>query len=176
MSKVKGGILVLDFGSQLTQLIARRLRDLGVYSEILPYHATVAEILELEPKGIILSGGPSSVNEKDAPQRDVKALAELAPVLGICYGMQLIAKSFGGAIEPARNREYGYNEIHWSEAFGKLEFRQKVWMSHGDIVKSPPSRFQSNCGIRSWAPGGDVGGRDLGCAVPPRGDTYRKWH
>jgi GMP synthase (glutamine-hydrolysing) len=127
--------LVLDFGSQVTQLIARRLRELNFYSEIHPYNLDIKKIKEMNLAGIILSGGPASVYESNAPTRDVKELLALAPVMGICYGMQLLCHQLGGATEKSDSREYGFNEITWSKnpIFQKLN--QKVWMSHGDAVK-----------------------------------------
>jgi GMP synthase (glutamine-hydrolysing) len=140
---IEGGIAVIDFGSQLTQLIARRLRELGVYSELLPYNADIEKIKNLKPKGIILSGGPNSVYDEGAPLRAVKPLAEIAPVLGICYGMQLIARELGGVVESASKREYGLNTVTWSNSFSSaVPTNQKVWMSHGDIVKVPPPGFK----------------------------------
>lgn len=135
---------VLDFGSQYTQLIARRLRELGVYSEIFPYDVSIEKLESLKPAGIILSGGPSSVSEAGSPKRDVKALTQLAPVLGICYGMQLIAKDFGGDVRSDGSGEYGLNYIDWAEplAPGGVFKRQKVWMSHGDIVDQVPSSLK----------------------------------
>src|SRR5277367_6067789 len=97
----RGGIVVLDFGGQYTQLIARRVREQQVFSAIMPCTSSVEEILRLEPAGIILSGGPSSVYDKDAPKCDPAVLAQGIPVLGICYGMQWIAKNMGGRVEPA---------------------------------------------------------------------------
>jgi GMP synthase (glutamine-hydrolysing) len=139
---MEGGFAVLDFGSQLTQLIARRLRELNVYSELIPYNASIERIKALKPKGIILSGGPSSVHEKDAPHRSVEELREIAPLLGICYGMQLIAKDLGGKVEPEEKREYGFNNVSWKESLSaKVPKVQRVWMSHGDTVKSPPPGF-----------------------------------
>ena len=140
---VTGGFVVLDFGSQLTQLIARRLRELGVYSELLPFDCNIEKIRELKPKGIILSGGPSSVHEPGAPLRHVTELMEVAPVLGICYGMQLIAQDLGGIVQPSEKREYGFNEVTWSQPFsGLVPEKQRVWMSHGDVVKVPPPGFK----------------------------------
>lgn len=136
--------LILDFGSQLTQLIARRLREIGVYSEIHPYDFSLDKIKSFNPKGIILSGGPSSVYEAGSPQRSVSELLQVAPLLGICYGMQLIAKELGGEVTPSATREYGANVVRWEEAFGQLPLLQKVWMSHGDVVKSPPPGFVIN--------------------------------
>lgn len=140
---VEGGFVVLDFGSQLTQLIARRLRELGVYSELLPFNAPIETIRALKPRGIILSGGPSSVHEKDAPLRSVRELQEVAPLLGICYGMQLIAKDLGGTVESSPTREYGFNQVKWLVPLAKqVGENQRVWMSHGDVVKTPPPGFE----------------------------------
>ena len=146
MSNQTGGFAVLDFGSQLTQLIARRLRELNVYSELFPFDTPLSKIQEMKPAGIILSGGPNSVHEKGAPLRSVRELQEIAPVLGICYGMQLIAQELGGVVEPASTREYGFNNVSWSlAALGTLakgqSAKQRVWMSHGDVVKTLPAGF-----------------------------------
>ena len=132
------GFLILDFGSQVTQLIARRLRELGFYSEILPFSFNLSEIKKKNPYGIILSGGPHSVYEATSPRRNVRELEAVAPLLGICYGMQLIAHDLGGEVEKAQSREYGHNIVSWSEALGKIPVQQKVWMSHGDVVKKAP--------------------------------------
>src|SRR6201984_1733556 len=102
-----GGIVVLDFGGQYTQLIARRIREQQVFSAILPCTASLEGIRAYEPAGIVLSGGPSSVYDKDAPVCDPAVLSAQIPVLGICYGMQWIAKTLGGKVEPAGRREYG---------------------------------------------------------------------
>src|SRR5271167_3071871 len=96
-----GGIVVLDFGGQYTQLIARRVREQAVFSSVLPCTSTIEEIRKLEPAGLILSGGPSSVYDKEAPKCDVGVLSQGIPVLGICYGMQWIARNLGGRVEPA---------------------------------------------------------------------------
>ena len=136
------GFIVLDFGSQYTQLIARRLRELHVFSEILPFDEDIAVIKDKEPLGIIVSGGPSSVADSASPRRDTKELARIAPLLGICYGMQLIAQDFGGRVTPAGGREYGLNFINWSKALGEVPPQQKVWMSHGDVVEVPPLGFE----------------------------------
>lgn len=141
--KIEGGFVVLDFGSQLTQLIARRLRELNYYSELLPFNTSLEEIKKRKPKGIILSGGPSSVHEEGSPQADVKALREIAPLLGICYGMQLIAQSLGGKVEASSTREYGHGYVDWSEPLSpQIPVSQKVWMSHGDVVRVPPPGFK----------------------------------
>lgn len=129
--------LVLDFGSQFTQLIARRLREIGHYSEVHAFDFPIEKIRSMKPAGIILSGGPSSVEEADSPKRDLKELLEIAPLLGICYGMQLLAHDLGGTVEKSHAKEYGFNRVRWvRNLFGCLE--QKVWMSHGDIVRMPP--------------------------------------
>jgi GMP synthase (glutamine-hydrolysing) len=141
--KVEGGFAVLDFGSQLTQLIARRLRELNVYSELFPFDTPIEKILAMRPQGIILSGGPSSVHEEGAPFRSVKELQAVAPVLGICYGMQLIAQDLGGVVESEEKREYGFNQVKWLEPFSAaVGPEQRVWMSHGDVVKVPPPGFK----------------------------------
>ena len=143
-------LLILDFGGQYTQLIARRVRECGVYSEILPWDVPDAEILAFAPSGVILSGGPESVNLDDPP-RVAHAVFELGvPVLGICYGMQTIAAELGGKVEASVHREFGYAEIvpDGSELFGGLDDgggaqpRLKVWMSHGDRVEAVPPGFR----------------------------------
>src|SRR3712207_3939676 len=101
-------ILILDFGSQYTQLIARRVREAGVYCEIVPFHYLLEKIVERNPKGVILSGGPSSVYDADAPKVAGDFFRKIsAPILGICYGMQLVAAEFGGDVQPVATREYG---------------------------------------------------------------------
>jgi GMP synthase (glutamine-hydrolysing) len=140
---MQGGFVVLDFGSQFTQLIARRLRELHVYSEILPFDASIEKIKALAPIGIFLSGGPSSVSDEGAPKRSISELAEIAPLFGICYGMQLIAADLGGVVEASGKREYGFNVIQWTESLSPyISTSQKVWMSHGDIVRVPPPGFK----------------------------------
>jgi GMP synthase (glutamine-hydrolysing) len=140
---MQNGFVILDFGSQVTQLIARRLREFQVFSEILPFDVDLETIKNKKPKGIILSGGPQSVNDAKAPLRNVEQLPSLAPVLGICYGMQLIAKSLGGEVETAKIQEYGHKPIFWSESLSaKIPQTHSVWMSHGDVVKKAPPGFQ----------------------------------
>nr|WP_240546536.1 glutamine-hydrolyzing GMP synthase [Paenibacillus artemisiicola] len=138
-------IVVLDFGGQYNQLIARRIRDLGVYSELLPFNTPVERIRELQPKGIVFSGGPASVYEEKSPLVD-PAIYELGlPIFGICYGMQLIAHQLSGKVERAGKREYGKAEVDFvagSELVKDLEARQTVWMSHGDHVVELPSGFR----------------------------------
>ncbi|MCB0412167.1 MAG: glutamine-hydrolyzing GMP synthase [Bdellovibrionales bacterium] len=137
------GFIVLDFGSQYTQLIARRLRELDVYSELMLFNTPLEKIKEMKPKGIILSGGPASVFDTESPTVDVKPLMEIAPVLGICYGMQLMAHQLGGQVSPAERREYGSALIHWKQPPIKGHpSPQKVWMSHGDMVEALPQGFE----------------------------------
>lgn len=141
----KDFILVLDFGSQYTQLIARRLREQGVYTEILPFNISLTDIKEKNPKGIILSGGPASVYANDAYFCD-KGLFDLGlPVLGICYGMQLMAYHFNANVTPATHKEYGKASIEikkYSALFKNLPKKQIVWMSHSDKVENLPQGFE----------------------------------
>ncbi len=139
-------ILVLDFGSQFTQLIARRLRELSVYSEILPFNTPVEVLAARAPAGLILSGGPKSVSEHDAPHCDPRVLDLGVPTLGICYGMQLMTHMLGGAVSSAPHREFGHAVVRMSEGepsrlFRDLPTELRVWASHGDLVKTPPSGF-----------------------------------
>ena len=140
-----GGIVVLDFGGQYTQLIARRVREQGVFSAILPCTTAVEEVGKLEPAGVILSGGPSSVYDKEAPKCDPAVLRIGIPVLGICYGMQWIAKEMGGKVEPADRREYGPAQLSIekgkSELFKNFPSSLKIWNSHGDHVLGLPEGF-----------------------------------
>ena len=140
-------ILILDFGGQYTQLIARRIREAGVYSEILPHDVDPQAIGAFKPSGIVLSGGPQSVAAADAPDIDDAVITAGVPLLGICYGMQALAKKFGGQVESSDNREYGYAEVSLSGSdpllSGLIDSGQqlKVWMSHGDRVEELPSGF-----------------------------------
>ena len=145
---MKNKFLILDFGSQVTMLIARRLRELGYYSEIKPYTETLESILKFNPSGIILSGGPYSVYDEGSPKRDVKELLQIAPVLGICYGMQLLAHQLGGKVVAAKNREYGHKEITWTESLTEnksIPMKHNVWMSHGDVVTEIPKDSKVFC-------------------------------
>ncbi|RBW67305.1 glutamine-hydrolyzing GMP synthase [Bacillus taeanensis] len=138
-------IIVLDFGGQYNQLIARRIRDLGVYSELHPNTITVEEIKAMNPKGIIFSGGPNSVYGEGAPRCDEEIFELGIPVLGICYGMQLMTHHFEGKVEKANHREYGKAMIkveNTSPVFHQLPTEQSVWMSHGDLVVEPPAGFK----------------------------------
>lgn len=137
-------ILVLDFGSQYTQLITRKIRDLGVYTEIRPYNISSSEIKQLAPKGIILSGGPASVYETDAPLPEKEIFVIGCPVLGICYGLQIMADSFGGRVSGASHREYGPAKLsvqNTYDLFYNIEPETTVWMSHGDKVEQIPENF-----------------------------------
>lgn len=137
-------IVVLDFGSQFTQLIARRLRELSVYSEILPFSTPVADIAARRPAGIILSGGPRSVSEASAPRPDPGVFDAGVPVLGICYGMQLMTDVLGGAVAPAPHREYGHARIaiqRGAPLLASLGPELRVWASHGDLVQAAPPGF-----------------------------------
>ena len=144
MVSTKRGIVVLDFGGQYTQLIARRIREQQVFSAILPCTASVEEIRSQEPVGIVLSGGPSSVYDKDAPVCDPKVLELGVPLLGICYGMQWLTHSLGGKVERAERREYGPAKLEIereSKLFSGLPGELKIWNSHGDHVVGLPAGF-----------------------------------
>jgi GMP synthase (glutamine-hydrolysing) len=137
-------ILILDFGSQTTQLIARRVRECQVYCEIHPFSMPLAKIREFAPKGIILSGGPACVLDHGSPSVDVDVLQLGIPVLGICYGMQLMTHLLGGEVERSFKREYGRAGLAIDAAedlFAGLDGGEQVWMSHGDKIKVPPPGF-----------------------------------
>lgn len=139
-------ILILDFGSQYTQLIARRVRESGVYSEIHPYTYDLKDNQIPNLKGIILSGGPSSVNDSNAPMIDPAILDGSLPVLGICYGLQLMGHLLGGSIAPATKKEYGRASVHIKEdslLFKNISTDSNVWMSHGDKVLDMPLNFKA---------------------------------
>ena len=142
-------ILILDFGSQYTQLIARRVRECQIYSEIHPFDISVEKVKSLSPKGIIFSGGPASVFEKQAPHCDPGLLNMGIPVLGICYGMQLVAQLMGGEVTHSKRREYGKAKLtldRGGELFkgmGNKGSQWVVWMSHGDHIKTLPQGFHS---------------------------------
>lgn len=139
-------ILVLDFGSQYTQLIARRVRESKVYSEIFPFNAPLSKIKSFNPKGVILSGGPSSVYDEGAPLPDPAIFSLGIPVLGICYGMQLMAHCLGGSVSRALKREYGRAELMVdddADILWGLSVRSTVWMSHGDRIERLPDGFKA---------------------------------
>lgn len=144
-SPAEDKILILDFGSQYTQVIARRVRECQVFSEILPYRTKAATIKKLNPSGIILSGGPASVYAPKAPQVDTAIYDLGIPVLGICYGMQLIAHGLGGKVEPSKQREYGPGLLKGDpqcHLFHKLPATLEVWNSHGDKITKLPKGFR----------------------------------
>lgn len=137
-------LVILDFGSQYTQLIARRIRQMGYYAEILPYNTK----LKGNVKGIILSGSPASVYEKNSPKPDDSIYTLNVPILGICYGMQLIAEKFGGEVSKAQKREYGYAEIFFEkkdDLFNNINNKNVVWMSHADKIDKLPKGFEVIC-------------------------------
>jgi GMP synthase (glutamine-hydrolysing) len=141
-----GGIAVLDFGSQYTPLIARRVREQGVYAEVFPFDADPAKVNAHEPRGYILSGGPNSIYEPDAPQLPAWIIGQvgLRPTLGICYGMQALTHALGGAVASSQAREYGPAQIAHSAnnpLFQRLPEKLVVWMSHGDRIEKPPTGF-----------------------------------
>ena len=137
---MKQTFIILDFGSQYTWLIARRFRELGYYSEVLAYDEALQRIRNKKPLGIVLSGGPRSVLEPSAPMRSLDELLDIAPVLAICYGMQLAVVQKGGKLSQSSQRTYGKNVIYWKEQLLPNLVKQQVWMSHGDSIKSlPPS-------------------------------------
>ncbi len=138
-------ILIIDFGSQFTQLITRRVREANVYSEIHSHKITLEEVKNFNPAGIILSGGPMSVYDSDAPDLDEEMLKINVPVLGICYGLQIISKKLGGKVEPAKDREYGraiLNIIETSPLLTDVNVQSQVWMSHGDFLTELPEGFK----------------------------------
>jgi GMP synthase (glutamine-hydrolysing) len=137
-------VVILDFGSQFAQLIARRVRELNVYSELLPHDTPWDEIERRHPKAIILSGGPSSVYDADAPRPDPAVWSGRIPVLGICYGLQLMAHELGGEVVPSAKREYGPASVQITSEdglFRGIDREQPVWMSHGDSILRPPDGF-----------------------------------
>jgi GMP synthase (glutamine-hydrolysing) len=139
-------VAVLDFGSQFAQLIARRVRELNVYSELLPHDTPIAELERRGVRAVILSGGPSSVYDEDAPRADPSLWSGRIPVLGICYGLQLMAHELGGEVVPSAKREYGPATVSLTDAdglFAGIDREQPVWMSHGDSILRPPEGFRA---------------------------------
>ena len=146
-------ILILDFGSQYTQLIARRIRELNVYCEIFPFDIGLKKITTFDANGIILSGGPNSVYEEETPSAPKEIFKLNIPILGICYGMQTIVNQLGGKVQTSNKREFGYAEIRahgHSKLLSNIQDKSNkeghglldVWMSHGDKVTSLPSGFK----------------------------------
>ena len=171
-------IVVLDFGSQFTQLIARRLRELSVYSEILPFNTPLAEIRGARRSASMLSGGPRSVSEPGRRAAMPAVFAAGVPVLGICYGMQLMTDMLGGEVAPAPHREFGLATITIAPGaplFGVDRPELRVWASHGDFVKTAPAGFavtatSANAPVAAMA---DERARILRAAVPSRGRPHR---
>jgi GMP synthase (glutamine-hydrolysing) len=157
-------VLVLDFGSQYSQLIARRVREAKVYCELIPGTAPIQRIRELQPRGLIFSGGPASVYEDGAPHPD-RGLYDLGvPILGICYGMQLMAEALGGTVEASNKREYGLASLVVDDKqsiFGRMPDQMPVWMSHGDVISGAPPGFRvlAHSGNSPVAAMGDDRGR-----------------
>jgi len=136
-------ILILDFGSQYTQLIARAVREANVYCEIIPYHKSFS--IDNSLKGIILSGSPFSVNEENAPTVDIPSFIKKLPVLGVCYGAQLTAKEFGGRVDKSNKREYGrakLEKIKEDILLNDVNNNSQVWMSHSDSIVALPDGFE----------------------------------
>jgi GMP synthase (glutamine-hydrolysing) len=145
MASTHQSILILDFGSQYTQLIARRVREAHVYCEIVPFSVSLEEIRRRQPKGVILSGGPDSVYGEGAPHSEQALWAAGLPVLGICYGFQLLSFQLGGKVQPAERREYGLAQLELfkeSALFEGVVAKSKVWMSHGDNIAELPAGFE----------------------------------
>lgn len=138
-------VIVLDFGGQYSQLIARRIRELGVFCEVFPYTASFEKIIKRNPMGIIFSGGPASVYQDNAPVIDKRYYEVKIPILGICYGMQMMAHQLGGKVEPGKSREYGkslLNILQESDLLEGVDNQEQVWMSHGDYISRPPDGFE----------------------------------
>jgi len=141
---MKNSVLILDFGSQYTKLIARRVRELKIYSEIMPFNVNIEKIKNFQPGAIILSGGPSSVYVKNSPKIEPDILELGIPILGICYGLQLIAYLFNMKVEPTKNREYGLANleiVRTSKLLKNIKNNSKIWMSHGDKISQYPKDF-----------------------------------
>ncbi|HWX41418.1 MAG TPA: glutamine-hydrolyzing GMP synthase [Blastocatellia bacterium] len=157
-------VIVLDFGGQYTQLIARRVRELGVYCEIVPFNTPIDDIRRKNPRGIILSGGPASVYEPGAPHCDRAVIEMGVPVLGICYGLQLMAYFLGGEVQPSSQREYGFAEVDIRDRGGLLAgiaSPARVWMSHGDNVSALPPGFAITAATDSAIGAGEDTTRNL---------------
>ena len=147
-------IAILDFGSQFAQLIARRVREAQVYCELFPWDAPQDRILSIQPKGFILSGGPKSVYEADAPHIQDFIFKTGLPILGICYGMQALTHALGGQVDPSAQREYGDAEIEPTRSGTMLNAISRVWMSHGDRITRLPSKLWCSTPRASSSPAG----------------------
>ncbi len=165
-------VVILDFGAQYSQLIARRVREASVYSEILPYDAPWSEIAKRDPAAIVLTGGPESTLADDAPGVAAEVFTAGVPVLGICYGMQLMARELGGTIVRSQHREFGaaaLEIVHASPLMSGVAATSRAWMSHGDTVLAPPAGFEilartSTCAVAAM---GDVGRKLYGVQFHP---------
>jgi GMP synthase (glutamine-hydrolysing) len=166
-------IVILDFGSQYTQVIARRIRECNVYSLIVPYHISAAELLKLAPRGLILSGGPSSVYSKGAPLPDREIFSLGVPILGICYGLQIMAHFLGGRVEPGQKREFGKGTLQVKDSFchlfANLPETLQVWNSHGDKLTRLPPGFKAAAVTENskFAAIQDRAGRNFGLQFHP---------
>ena len=182
MASAHDKILIVDFGSQVTQLIARRVREEGVYSEIVPFQKAEAAFLQMKPKAVILSGGPESVHEEGSPRAPQAIFNSGVPVLGICYGQMTMAAQLGGTVEGGHHREFGRADVEVkaaSELFDstwRLGERHPVWMSHGDRITQMPPGFvvagvSAECAVR-----GDPGreAKILRPDVPPRSGAHAR--
>ena len=170
-------VVIIDFGSQYSRLIARRIRECGVYCELIPYSAPWETIQDLNPKGVVLSGGPASVYEPGAPLAPEWVYSSGLPLLGICYGMQAMAHQLGGRVAPTGQREYGHAELHHGESSGPI-FRDipspmPVWMSHGDNITELPPGFRVLAHTKN-SPVAVLGDANLkaGPPVPPGGSPH----
>src|SRR5258708_698953 len=158
-------IVVLDFGAQYSELIARRIRENKVFSVVLPFNASLEEIRSYSPAGIVLSGGPSSVYDEGAPHADKKVLELGVPVLGICYGLQFMVYALGGKVRPAEKREYGHatvERVAESRLFEGVPKVLSVWMSHGDSAEELPPGFCLTARAANAEAAGEKAGRKMG--------------
>jgi GMP synthase (glutamine-hydrolysing) len=172
-------LVVLDYGSQYTRLIARRLRELNVFSVILPSSSTFADIQSYTPAGVILSGGPNSVYDDGAPQLPEGLLESNLPMLAICYGMQLVAQDAGGEVKPGTVREYGKSllENYQGQLFDAVEGDFIAWMSHGDSVAKAPAGFNVTASTSDTPVAAmENAEKNLLHSVSPRGASYAKRH
>ena len=139
--------LIIDFGSQYTQLIARRVREVGIYCEIYPHNSQRNRISEFAPQGIILSGGPDTVTEEQTPRPDPFLFDLGKPILGICYGMQVMVHQLGGNVNPSNKKEFGHSELNISDIkhdlFNDIDLKIQAWMSHGDKITKLPEGFNT---------------------------------
>jgi GMP synthase (glutamine-hydrolysing) len=162
-------IAILDFGSQYAQIIARRVREAQVYCELFPWDAPMEQILAIQPKGFILSGGPRSVYEEGAPYIQDFVFKTGLPILGICYGMQALTHALGGQVDPSAQREYGPAEIEPTIPGTLLDVISKVWMSHGDRITKLPQGFiaLARSGNSPFAAMGDMQRKYFGVQFHP---------